>query len=302
MEYLAHRASLAAWWSTVPPHRGIKHLDRGERLDRIVPGGQQPVERSHALGLVPALDAHRAPIPPTVLRLAVHPLDAADVLAGLFGPEIVVGAEEGAGLGEGHDVTPPPGAEHAPPLGVRRLCAPACRRRPAGRARADRGVVRAALECRGHLPRGARSPRDGDESGSGRTRPSPAPRPACSPCSRSSRCWLHGSRPAYGNGSRPPRGTPNRARPSPMLWPPCAMRSGASGLWQHHRADAPEQNPASVCQRPGPMPSATPQEWPKLSLEVRQLWLEEAEVGSTPGGGRSTYRLTPPATRRLYSR
>jgi hypothetical protein len=68
---------------------------------------------------------------------------------------------------------------------------------------------------------------------------------------------------ANGNGSRPPRGTPNRARPSPMLWPPCAMRSGASGLWQHHRADAPEQNPASVCQRPGPMPSATPHEWSK---------------------------------------
>ncbi|MGU3480136.1 IS66 family transposase [Methylobacterium sp. D48H] len=28
MENLAHSASLAAWWSTVPPHRGIKHLGR----------------------------------------------------------------------------------------------------------------------------------------------------------------------------------------------------------------------------------------------------------------------------------
>ncbi|WP_462119129.1 cyclin-dependent kinase inhibitor 3 family protein [Methylorubrum extorquens] len=26
MENLAHSASLAAWWSAVPPHRGIKHL------------------------------------------------------------------------------------------------------------------------------------------------------------------------------------------------------------------------------------------------------------------------------------
>ncbi|MGT2489236.1 IS701 family transposase [Methylobacterium oryzae CBMB20] len=48
-------------------------------------------------------------------------------------------------------------------------------------------------------------------SGSGPTRRSPAPRPACSPCSRSSHCWPHASRLANGDASRPPRGTPNRA-------------------------------------------------------------------------------------------
>jgi hypothetical protein len=136
------------------------------------------------------------------------------------------------------------------------------------RARADRGVERSGAGP-SRSPSRKRAPISvSRRSGSGRTRPSPAPRPACSPCSRSSRCWLHGSQSANGNGSRRLRGTPNRARPSPMLWPPCAMRSGASGLWQHHRADAPEQNPASACQRPGPMPSATPHDWPKSSSVV----------------------------------
>lgn len=122
-------------------------------------------------------------------------------------------------------------------------------------------------------------------SGSGPKRRLRAPRPACSPCSRSSRCWLRNSRPANGNGSRLPRGTPNRARPSPTLWPPCAVRSGASGLWQHHRADAPEQNPASACPRPGPTPSATQHEWPKSSLEGATVNLEQSE------GRRDQWRL-----------
>ena len=49
----------------------------------------------------------------------------------------------------------------------------------------------------------------------------PIPHPACSPCSRSSPCRPRGSRPANGDASRPPRGTPNRVRPSPMPCPPC---------------------------------------------------------------------------------
>ena len=136
------------------------------------------------------------------------------------------------------------------------------------RARADRRMVRAALERRGHVPGSARPSRRRDESGSGPTRRLPAPRPAYSPCSRSSRCWLHGSRSANGDASRPPRGTPNRARPSPMRSPPCAVRSGARGLWRHHRADAPEQNTPSDCLRPGSMRSATLHEWPKSRLDV----------------------------------
>ncbi|MDN3573605.1 hypothetical protein [Methylobacterium longum] len=44
-------------------------------------------------------------------------------------------------------------------------------------------------------------------SGSGPIWRLPAPHPACSLYSRSSRCWLHGSRPANGNRSRPPGGT-----------------------------------------------------------------------------------------------
>lgn len=65
---------------------------------------------------------------------------------------------------------------------------------------------------------------------SGRTRRSPAPRPACSPCSQSSLCWLHGSRPVSGGRSPRPHGTPSHAPPSPMPWPRFAARSGASGL------------------------------------------------------------------------
>ena len=133
------------------------------------------------------------------------------------------------------------------------------------RARADRRMVRAARERRGHVPGSARPPRRRDESGSGPTRRLPAPRPAYSPCSRSSHCWLHGSRPANGDASQPPRGTQNRARLLPMRSPPCAVRSGARGLWQHHRADALEQNTPSDCLHPGSMRSATPHEWPKSS-------------------------------------
>lgn len=40
--------------------------------------------------------------------------------------------------------------------------APQALHRSRPRAGADRVLVREALECRGHLPRGARSPRDGD--------------------------------------------------------------------------------------------------------------------------------------------
>ncbi|MGA4553895.1 hypothetical protein, partial [Methylorubrum aminovorans] len=42
MENLAHSASLAAWWPTVPPHRGIKHLgDSGEEVHIVVDGQQR---------------------------------------------------------------------------------------------------------------------------------------------------------------------------------------------------------------------------------------------------------------------
>ncbi|WP_289014354.1 transposase [uncultured Methylobacterium sp.] len=137
--------------------------------------------------------------------------------------------------------------------------------RPRPRPSPDRIMVRPPLERRGHLPGGTRPSRRRDESGSGPIRRLLAPSPACSPCSRSSPCWLRVSRLANGDASRPPRGTPNRARPSPTRWPPCATRSGASGLWRHHRADALEQNLASACHCPGPMPSATLHDWPKSS-------------------------------------
>ena len=63
-----------------------------------------------------------------------------------------------------------------------------------------------------------------------RTQRSPAPRPACSSCSQSSICRLHGSRPVSGGRSPRPHGTPSHAPPSPMPWPRSAARSGARGF------------------------------------------------------------------------
>ena len=57
--------------------------------------------------------------------------------------------------------------------------------RPRARPGADRGLVRAALAGRGHLPGGPRPSRRGDAAAVVRQGRSPAPRPACSRCSRS---------------------------------------------------------------------------------------------------------------------
>ena len=67
--------------------------------------------------------------------------------------------------------------------------------RPRARPAPDRRLVRAALAA-SRSPSRRRVPTSASRrSGSGPTRPSPAPRPACSPCSRSSPCLPPGSAP-----------------------------------------------------------------------------------------------------------
>ena len=61
--------------------------------------------------------------------------------------------------------------------------------RPRANPGADRVVVCAALVRRGHLIRRSAPISASRRSGHGQTRRLPAPRPACSPCSPSSRCW-----------------------------------------------------------------------------------------------------------------
>ena len=89
--------------------------------------------------------------------------------------------------------------------------------------------------------------------------------PACSRCSRSSRCSPRAFRPANGRGSRPRRGTPNRSPPSATRSPRSGAPFGVSRLWQRRPAEPRAQNAVAPCQRPGLTRSATPLDWPKPS-------------------------------------
>lgn len=95
-------------------------------------------------------------------------------------------------------------------------------------ARVGRVLIRAGLKRRGHLPEGARPSRCRDESGSARTRRSPAPRPACSPCPRSSTCWLRASRRVNADALRLPRGT--------QTAPDLRRCPGTAGRWARRPA------------------------------------------------------------------
>lgn len=64
---------------------------------------------------------------------------------------------------------------------------------------------------------------------------------------------------------------PNRSPPFPMPSPPSIEPSGATRVCRRLAADATAENSGSACYQPGPIPSATPLDWPNSSLvSVRQ--------------------------------
>ena len=84
-------------------------------------------------------------------------------------------------------------------------------------------------------------------SGSGPTRPSPAPRPVCSACSPWSRCSPLSLRraPAVRFGRQP--GMANNSRPLPIRWPPSAARSGRRRVSRSPANSQTCKNSPSAC-------------------------------------------------------
>ena len=124
---------------------------------------------------------------------------------------------------------------------------------------------------------GASKPRSGKSeptsasrhSASGPIAPSPARRPACWPCSRSSPCWPHACPPASAAPPQRRPGTTRRCRPSPTPSRLSAAPSGANSISKRQRGAPTATKSRSDCQLPGPTPSATQPEKAKVKLRAR---------------------------------
>ena len=95
-------------------------------------------------------------------------------------------------------------------------------------------------------------------SASGRTRPLPARRPACSNCSPLSPCSASNARPRPARPQPPAPGIASSAQPSATRSPPCAAKSGANRVSSrpaHRQTCGNSGQPSGM---PSPMLSAMP--------------------------------------------
>lgn len=108
-------------------------------------------------------------------------------------------------------------------------------------------------------------------SDSGRTRPLPAPRGACSACCRSSPCWHHASTVGFACRPSPQPGTASHCQPLPTASPPCNGPSGANRVFR--------------CPRSAPMP----QNFPQPSARVSHTHFAPRRRGPKPNLGNISY-------------